>query len=474
MSAEKELAHLMDVFREAQEAARLDGFRSRDAEISELRQEVDRLANDLSDAGFWLQRKIGSSEADVLAWKLHASATKGRDRVSSLKEAAAVSHLRKSRCCPRCGQKNCSGAVGFPICDSGVRGMSAMTPARLEEIRELNAGKKRGHAESAVAHVSELLEEVARLRARAADLEGDLSVAKMAAQARVEGVTDRANAKIFEVETERDGLREQLAAAREGRALFKDALAHLVEEAGCSALVDSSGHAPELPIEYAREVALRYQEAVAERDRLRALVARQREALLMAKGDYARDLARIQGAPFCEEGRAYDQERIGVLAALLADPNGIAATEWLEERICEAQESGRAEICNGVPALLEAEREKAAEPWKALASNALCAVGVLAEKVDLADLLQEEVQLVAMACDLRQGEETQKALAWLHEREIAAREEGVTETRESVRMEMLDVAEELEKAFNLDRPGTRLSFQALREFAKGLKPPGKP
>jgi hypothetical protein len=58
---------------------------------------------------------------------------------------------------------------------------------------------------------NQLLEIVGGLAERVRELEGEVSVVRMAGQSRVEGVTDRANARIFALEEESARLRKALS-----------------------------------------------------------------------------------------------------------------------------------------------------------------------------------------------------------------------------------------------------------------------
>jgi hypothetical protein len=98
-----------------------------------------------------------------------------------------------------------------------------VTDERLEEIREVNAQKKHGHADSAVRHCDELLREVDRLRSIGTPLARLDALGKWAEEVCGHPPLSAAPFEATIVEYF-DRLRAELAAARENSARLKDAL----------------------------------------------------------------------------------------------------------------------------------------------------------------------------------------------------------------------------------------------------------
>lgn len=148
-------------------------------------------------------------------------------------------------------------------------------------------------------------------------------------------------------------------------------------------------------------------------DRLRALVARMRDV--------------IEGLDFNFHASRQDSRAARAITDVLADPDGTAASDWLDREREKARGEGAAQGCVVAAEFIQAQREQAVEPWKALTAH-------------LADLLDEAgCAITSLRCDYRnevapdiiarlQGaiddRGAEDALAWLSAREARAREEG--------------------------------------------------
>lgn len=143
---------------------------------------------------------------------------------------------------------------------------------------------------------------------------------------------------------------------------------------------------------------------LAERDRLRALVAQMREMLR-------------------DTGTAWNEGWRKRLDALMADPDSQAAAEWLEAEKAKARADGQALAVRGAEgsSWLDREREQAAEPWIALAARMQAAFDRCdwalgrAQEPDV----QKEIDAVFYGGGL-----SEQAGAWLADREAKARAEG--------------------------------------------------